>query len=141
MVGMSTEKNIITMQIVLLPDTAGFIGFECPRCGRYFKAVAVTFTASAHVHCAYRGRLPQKCRREQGDRAAAWSIRGHDHQHVPQQQERQGDARAVLAADSTHAAERAQVAAAEHLPEVRPSLVYTFDRDARGYPQCSVAVA
>jgi ssDNA-binding Zn-finger/Zn-ribbon topoisomerase 1 len=52
---MSTENNITTMQIALPPDAAGFVGFECPSCRRYFKVLDATFTASAHVHCTYCG--------------------------------------------------------------------------------------
>ena len=52
---MMSNDNIITMQIALPPDAAGFIGFECPSCHRYFKVVAATFTGSAEVNCTYCG--------------------------------------------------------------------------------------
>ncbi|MBX3159218.1 MAG: hypothetical protein KF773_24835 [Deltaproteobacteria bacterium] len=43
------------MQVALPPDAAGFIGFECPQCRRYFKIVDATHNGSHTLRCAYCG--------------------------------------------------------------------------------------
>lgn len=49
------DKNI-TLKIAIPPDAAGYVGFECPSCERYFKVVAASVRNVAnHMYCAYCG--------------------------------------------------------------------------------------